>query len=57
MRANLTSPTGLMAAFSTEEIDFGDVEKGIPSRRYVILYNLSTTQKLKFEFYRTGLMW
>ena len=39
-----------MAAFSIEEIDFGELEKGEQSRRFVILYNLHPTQKLKFEF-------
>jgi hypothetical protein len=30
-----------MAAFSTEEIDFGEIEKGQPARRFIILYNLN----------------
>ncbi len=55
-RANLNE-FGSMAAFSLEEIDFGDLEKGEPSRRMVILYNLHATQKLKFEFSKTLLMW
>jgi hypothetical protein len=55
-RANLNEQ-GSMAAFSTEEIDFGELEKGQPSRRFVILYNLHQTQKLKFEFSKSGLMW
>ena len=46
-----------MAAFSIETIDFGDLEKGEASRRFVILYNLNPTHRLKFEFWQTGLMW
>ena len=46
-----------MAAFSIEEVDFGEIDKGEQSRRFVTLYNLSTTQKLKFEFFKSGLMW
>jgi hypothetical protein len=46
-----------MAAFSIEEIEFGEVEKETPSRRIVTLYNLSSTHKLRFEFAKTGLMW
>lgn len=41
-RANLNE-NGSMAAFSTEEVDFGDLEKGQLSRRFVILYNLNPT--------------
>ncbi len=55
-RANLNE-NGSNAAFSIEEIDFGELEKGELSRRFVILYNLSSTQKLKFEFAKSGLMW
>lgn len=56
-RANLNlNEGGSLAAFSTEEVDFGDVQKGIPARRFVILYNLSPFQKLKFDFAKTGLM-
>lgn len=55
-RANLNE-NGSMAAFSIEEIDFGELEKEQLSRRFVILYNLHPTQKLKFEFYKSGLMW
>jgi hypothetical protein len=55
-RANLNE-NGSMAAFSIEEIDFGSLEKGEVSRRFVILYNLHPTQKLKFEFFKSGLMW
>jgi hypothetical protein len=39
-----------MAAFSIEEIDFGELEKGELARRFVILYNLHPTQKLKYDF-------
>jgi hypothetical protein len=46
-----------MAAFSIEEVDFDDLEKGEISRRFVTLYNLHPTQKLKFEFFKSGLMW
>lgn len=55
-RAHLND-NGSMAAFSTESIDFGDLEAGEPSRRFVILYNLNPTQKLKFDFQKSGLMW
>ena len=48
-RAHLNDD-GSMAAFSTESIDFGTLESGEPSRRFVILYNLNATQKLKFDF-------
>jgi hypothetical protein len=41
-RANLNE-NGSMAAFSIEEIDFGDLEKGELQRRFVILYNLHPT--------------
>ena len=47
---------GAMAAFSTESIDFGCLESGEPSRRFVILYNLNPTQKLKFDFHKSGLV-
>lgn len=41
---------GQQAAFSYESIDFGELESGQISNRFVILYNLNQTQKLKFEF-------
>lgn len=41
---------GQMAAFSNEIIDFGHLESGQMSNRFVILQNLNQTQKLKFEF-------
>ena len=44
-RANLNE-FGSMAAFSIEELDFGELEKGEVSRKFVILYNLHQTQKL-----------
>ena len=55
-RANLNE-FGSLAAFSIEELDFGYLEKNEISRRFVILYNLNQTQKLKFEFFKSGLMW
>lgn len=54
-RAHLND-NGSMAAFSTESIDFGELESGEASRRFVILYNLNPTQKLKFDFQKSGLM-
>jgi len=47
---------GQMAAFSYESIDFGELEGGQISNRFVILYNMHATQKLKFEFQKSGLM-
>jgi hypothetical protein len=41
-RANIND-VGSMSAFSIEEIDFGELEKGELSRRFVILYNLHPT--------------
>lgn len=41
-RAHLTD-NGSMAAFSTESIDFGELEAGEMSKRLVILYNLNST--------------
>lgn len=41
-RANLNE-NGAMAAFSIEELDFGELEKGEKSRRFVILYNIHAT--------------
>jgi hypothetical protein len=48
-RAHLTD-NGSMAAFSTESIDFGELAAGELSKRFVILYNLSPTHKMKFDF-------
>jgi len=45
-----------MAAFSYETIDFGELEAAQVSNRFVILYNLHQTQKLKFDFQKSGLM-
>jgi len=45
-----------MAAFSTESIDFGDIAHNEPSNRFVILYNLNPTQKLKFDFQKSHLI-
>ena len=47
---------GSMAAFSTESIDFGEIAHNEPSNRFVILYNLNPTQKLKFEFQKSHLI-
>ncbi len=55
-RAHLTD-NGSMAAFSTESIDFGELECNQQSKRFVILYNLNPTQKMKFDFAKSGLMW
>ena len=55
-RSNL-SDAGAMAAFSLEEIDFGELEQDELSRRFVILYNLHPTHRLKFDFAKSGLMW
>ena len=55
-RAHLTD-NGSMAAFSTESIDFGELECNQQSKRFVILYNLNATQKMKFDFAKSGLMW
>lgn len=41
-RANINE-NGSMAAFSIEEVDFGELEKNEVSRRFVILYNLHPT--------------
>lgn len=45
-----------MAAFSYESIDFGELEASQISNRFVILYNMHSTQKLRFEFQKSGLM-
>jgi len=45
-----------MAAFSYESIDFGELEASQISNRFVILYNMHATQKLRFEFQKSGLM-
>lgn len=54
-RAHLTD-NGSMAAFSTESIDFGELKAEDLSKRFVILYNLNPTQKMKFEFQKSGLI-
>ena len=54
-RANLND-NGSMAAFSMESIDFGELDPNEPSRRFVILYNMHQTNKMKFDFQKTGLM-
>lgn len=55
-RAHCHADDELQAAFSIEEIDFGEVDPEVPSKRMVILYNMSQTQKLSFEFFKTGLL-
>ena len=55
-RAHLAD-NGSMAAFSTESIDFGEITAKEVSKRFVILYNLNPTQKMKFDFQKSGLMW
>ena len=47
---------GQQVAFSYETIDFEELEQGQISNRFVILYNLHGSQKLKFEFQKSGLM-
>lgn len=47
---------GQMAAFSYETIDFGELEHGQICNRFVILYNMDQTRKLKYEFSKSGLM-
>jgi len=55
-RAHAKGDDELQAAFSIEELDFGEVDPEVPSKRMVILYNMSPTQKLSFEFFKTGLL-
>ena len=55
-RAHWRNEDELQAAFSIEELDFGEVDPEVPSIRMVILYNMSPTQKLTFEFFMTGLL-
>jgi len=55
-RAHCQPDDEILAAFSIEEIDFGEVDPEEPSKRMVILYNMSHTQKLSFEFFKTGLL-
>lgn len=55
-RAHCKDDDELQAAFSVEEIDFGEVDPEVPSKRMVILYNMSATQSLSFKFFRTGLL-
>ena len=47
---------GQQAAFSIESIDFAELETGQIANRFVILYNMHPTQRLKFEFQQSGLM-
>lgn len=39
-----------------ESIDFGELDPNEPSRRFVILYNMHPSNKMKFDFQKTGLM-
>ena len=55
-RAHWRNEDELQAAFSKEELDFGEVDPEIPSIRMVILYNMSPTQKLTFKIFMTGLL-
>lgn len=55
-RAHCDPEDEIQAAFSVEEIDFGEVDPEVPCKRMVILYNMSHTQKLSFEFFKTGLL-
>ena len=55
-RAHLNPEDELKAAFSIEEIDFGEVAPSLSAKRMVTLYNLSQDQKLRFEFEKTGLL-
>ena len=55
-RAHWRNEDELQAAFSIEELDFGEVYPEIPSIRMVILYNMSPTQKLTFKIFMTGLL-
>lgn len=58
------SPIGSKVFFSIEEIDFGKLLPGKSQHRMIILYNLSKTNKLTFDFGAAnlalgsyGLMW
>lgn len=44
------SPIGSKVCFSIEEIDFGVLLPGKPAQRVIILYNLSKTNKLHYDF-------
>jgi len=54
--AHLSPDDEQLAAFSIEEIDFGEVSSQMSAKRLVTLYNLSKTQWLRFEFHKTGLL-
>jgi hypothetical protein len=51
-----TSQSGSKAFFSIEEIDFGVTKRKQPEYRMIILYNMSTTNKLVFSFQNTRLI-
>lgn len=55
-RSNLKG-LGQKASFSLDEVDFGEVDPNVPSRRMIILYNHSKTHALNFAFEMTGLVW
>lgn len=44
------STIGSKVCFSIEEIDFGKLLPGKAAHRIIILYNLSKTNKLHFDF-------
>jgi len=48
---------GSKVFFSIEEIDFGELESGKYAYRMVILYNHSSTNKLTFDFKKSGFCW
>ena len=54
---SLVSSIGSEVFFSIEDIDFGNIEPGKYEHRMIILYNISKTKKLGFNFKITGLIW
>lgn len=63
---SFVSTIGSKVFFSIEEIDFGEMKPGKAAHRCIILYNLSDTQKLNYDFgtssfalysNKPGLMW
>jgi len=55
-RSNLKG-LGQKASFSLDEVDFGEVDPNVPSRRMIILYNHSENDSFDFAFEMTGLVW
>ncbi|KAL4426641.1 hypothetical protein ABPG74_018719 [Tetrahymena malaccensis] len=47
---SFVSTIGSKVFFSIEEIDFGEMKPGKAAHRCIILYNLSETQKLSYDF-------